>query len=161
MLRACRRCPRIVYTGWCKHIAPNLVSIQCLPHFLEIRPWNLARVFHESLPSRWRFFFFFFGRYDFSISVFVVKFGIFGSWDMSTILLSFCMESSLGVKYNLILALRSQIFECWRERFYTHALEYLQSARWEKNEDKNTCYGNAWPLYLVEGLRSVGASFRP
>ena len=39
------------------------------------------------------------------------------------------MESTLDVKYILTLALRSQIFEYWRETFYIHALEYLQSAR--------------------------------
>ena len=38
------------------------------------------------------------------------------------------MESTFGVNYDLVLALRSQIFEYWRETFYRHALEYLQSA---------------------------------
>ena len=50
------------------------------------------------------------------------------------------MESTLGVKYDVALALRSQIYEYLRETFCRHALEYLQSARSEKKE-KN--YGNA------------------
>ena len=47
------------------------------------------------------------------------------------------MESTLGVKYDLILALvRSQIFESSREMFYRHAMgEYLQSARSEKKKN--------------------------
>ena len=105
------------------------------------------------------FFFFFFGRYDFSISVFVVKFGIFGSWDMSTILLSFCMESSLGVKYNLILALRSQIFECCREAFYRHALECLQSASSEKKKEEWKTNGNAWPWFTLLKACRLGRLF--
>ena len=61
--------------------------------------------------------------------------------------LSFSMELNLGVKNDLILALRSQIFESLRETFCRHALEYLQSARLEKNMQKMlVSYGNAWPL---------------
>ena len=52
----------------------------------------------------------------------------------SNVLLSFNMESTLGVKYDLILALRSQIFESLRATFYRNALEYLQSARSEKKK---------------------------
>ena len=56
----------------------------------------------------------------------------------------FSIGSTLGVKYDLILALRSQIFEYLRETFFRQALVYLQSAR----SDKNKCfsYGNAWPV---------------
>ena len=35
------------------------------------------------------------------------------------------MGSTLGAKYDLILALRSQIFEYSRDLFYRYALEYL------------------------------------
>ena len=46
------------------------------------------------------------------------------------------MISTLGVKYDLIFALRSQIVDYLRETFYRFALEYLQSARSEKSEKK-------------------------
>ena len=39
------------------------------------------------------------------------------------------MGSTLGVKYDLIPALRSQMFEYLRETLYRHALEYLEPAR--------------------------------
>ena len=57
----------------------------------------------------------------------------------------FSIGSTLGVKYDLILALRSQIFEYLRETFYGHALEYLQSACSEKKKGKKKrfSYGNA------------------
>ena len=35
----------------------------------------------------------------------------------------------LGVKYDLIVVLRSQFFECLRETLYKHALEHLEAAR--------------------------------
>ena len=50
------------------------------------------------------------------------------------------MESTLGVKYDLILALRIHIFENLLETFYRHVLEYLQSARSEKKWEKNVFF---------------------
>ena len=38
-----------------------------------------------------------------------------------------------GVKFDLILVLRSQFFEYLRETLYKHALEHLEAARQEKN----------------------------
>ena len=38
----------------------------------------------------------------------------------------------LSVKFDIILALRSQFFECLRETLYKHALEQLEAARPEK-----------------------------
>ena len=46
------------------------------------------------------------------------------------------MRSVIDVKYDLILVLPSQIFEYSRVCFQRHALEYLQSARSEKKEEK-------------------------
>ena len=44
-------------------------------------------------------------------------------------LLHFSIGSTFGVKYDLILALGSQTFEKnWREIFFRHAVEYLESA---------------------------------
>ena len=40
--------------------------------------------------------------------------------------------SILGVKFDLILVLRSQFFELLRETLYKHALEHLEAARPEK-----------------------------
>ena len=60
------------------------------------------------------------------------------------------MESTVGVKHDLILGLRNQNFDYFCVKsFYRHLLEYLQSARSaKKNEKKTMCfsYGNAWPL---------------
>ena len=53
-----------------------------------------------------------------------------------TIIPSFSMGATLGVKYDVILVLRSQIFEYLRETFYRHAVEYLQSPRFEQREGK-------------------------
>ena len=39
---------------------------------------------------------------------------------------------SWGVKFDLILVLRSQFFEFLREKLYIHALEHLEAARPEK-----------------------------
>ena len=47
------------------------------------------------------------------------------------------MGSTLGVKYDLTLALRRQILEYLRETFYRHALEYLKPARAEKSGGKS------------------------
>ena len=57
-----------------------------------------------------------------------------------TIIPSFSMGATLGVKYDVILDLRSQIFEYLRETFYRHALEYLQSARPEKTNRKRKLF---------------------
>ena len=46
------------------------------------------------------------------------------------------MGPTLGVKYDLILALRSQIFERLREKFDGDAVGHLQSARSEKKKIK-------------------------
>ena len=46
------------------------------------------------------------------------------------------MGSTLGVKRDLTLALRSQTFEYLRENVHRDALEYLQSARLEKKKKK-------------------------
>ena len=66
----------------------------------------------------------------------------------------------MGVKHDLILSLRSQIFERLRETF-RHALEYLQLARSEKNE-KNARFLQKHLIIidLFEGLWSVGTRFR-
>ena len=70
------------------------------------------------------------------------------------------LGSTLGVKHDLILSLRSQIFERLRETF-RHALEYLQLARSEKNE-KNARFLQKHLIIidLFEGLWSVGTRFR-
>ena len=44
------------------------------------------------------------------------------------------MELTLGVKYGLMPALRSHVFEYLLETFDRHALEYPQSARSEKKK---------------------------
>ena len=64
------------------------------------------------------------------------------------------MESTLGVEYDLMLALRSQICEYLSETFYRHALEYLQSARSKKKKENIFTYGNAW--LLLTFLRICG-----
>ena len=50
-------------TGWFENIAPHLLRIQCPRRSCEIRPWTLAHVFYESLPTRFRMFFPFFYRH--------------------------------------------------------------------------------------------------
>ena len=72
------------------------------------------------------------------------------------------MESTLGVKYGLILALRSQIFEYLRIFFCRHALEVpeIGSFRGKKIEKKVFSYGNAWALLTF--LKTCGLfSFFP
>ena len=68
------------------------------------------------------------------------------------------MESTLGVKDDLMLALRSEIFEYLLEKNYRHALEYLQSGR----SDKKASFflGNALSLlaFWKPSLRSVGTN---
>ena len=46
------------------------------------------------------------------------------------------MGPTLGVNYDVILALRSQIFERLREKFDGDAVGYLQSARSGKKDNK-------------------------
>ena len=72
------------------------------------------------------------------------------------------MESALGVKYVLILALRSQIFEYLRETFYRHVLEYLQWVRPEKmkKKRKNPLGKRLTIIDVFEGLWSLGTRFR-
>ena len=55
------------------------------------------------------------------------------------------MGSIFGVNHDLILALRSQIFEYLRETFYGHALEYLQSACSEKKKGKKNVFPTETP----------------
>ena len=54
--------------------------------------------------------------------------GIVFTWT----LLGFRFYSISGVQFDLILILRSQLFECLRETLYKHALEHLEAARPEK-----------------------------
>ena len=75
------------------------------------------------------------------------------------------MGSTLGVKYDLILALRGQIFECLLETFYRYALEYLQSARSGKKRKADFffffCLLKILAItHLFERLWSVGTRFR-
>ena len=56
------------------------------------------------------------------------------------------MGSTLGVKSDLILALRSQIFEYLRERVHRDALEYLQLAGSEKMQKKRA-FPTETPVY--------------
>ena len=70
------------------------------------------------------------------------------------------MESTLGVKCDLMLALRSQIFEKSGTLFYRHALEYLQSARSENKRGKTQPRKRLAIVDLFEGLWSVGTRFR-
>ena len=64
--------------------------------------------------------------------------------------------------YDVILALRRQIFEYSRETFCRSALEYLQSARSEKKEKENAVFlrKRLTIFDLFEGLWSVGTRFR-
>ena len=69
------------------------------------------------------------------------------------------MESALGVKYVLILALRSQIFEYLRETSCRRALGYLEPARSETKKVKIIFFILRKRLAIVdriEGLWSVG-----
>ena len=56
------------------------------------------------------------------------------------VLLSFRVCLILGVKYDLILILRSQFFEYLRETLYKHAAEHLEAARPENK------MGNIFPF---------------
>ena len=79
-----------------------------------------------------------------------------------TIIPSFSMGATLGVKYDVILVLRSQIFEYLRETFYRHALEYLEPARSEKKKKEKKIFlrKHLTIADLFEGLWSVGTRFR-
>ena len=69
------------------------------------------------------------------------------------------MGSTLGDKYDFMLALRSQILEYLRETFDRHALESRITARSEKKGEKD-CYGNAWLLPVFLKARGwLGHSF--
>ena len=72
------------------------------------------------------------------------------------------VSSALGVKDDLILVLRGQIFEYLREKKYRHAFQYLQSARSEeKKREKKVFQRKRLAIVdLFEGLWSVGARFR-
>ena len=71
------------------------------------------------------------------------------------------MRSNLGVKYNLMLAPRRQIFEYLRDLFYKHALEYPQSARSEKKGKKTVFLRKSLTtIDLIASLWSVGILFR-
>ena len=72
------------------------------------------------------------------------------------------MGSTLGVKKcDLMLALRSQIFEQLREYFYRLALEYLEPARSEKKQKKGSLLRKRLTtIDLVEGMWPVG-TFSP
>ena len=73
------------------------------------------------------------------------------------------MGSILDDENDLILALRSQIFEYLRFFFYRHALEYLQSPRSEKKNDQNNAAFLRKRLTIIElfgVLWSVGTRFR-
>ena len=49
------------------------------------------------------------------------------------LILVYTRYSILGVKFDLILILRSQFFEYLRETLYKHALEHLEATGPEKN----------------------------
>ena len=71
----------------------------------------------------------------------------------------FSMGSTAGVKYDLILALRSQVFEyIYIYIFYRHAFEYLQPACSEKKREKNAVFlrKSLTIVDLFEGLWSAG-----
>ena len=71
------------------------------------------------------------------------------------------MGSTLGVKSDLILALRSQIFEYLRESVHRDALEYLQLAGSEKMQKKELFLRKRLSIIeLFEELRSVGTRVR-
>ena len=59
------------------------------------------------------------------------------------VILGFSVDSLLGVKYDLILVLRSQVFDYLRETLYEHALEHLEAARSEERGEEMFSYENA------------------
>ena len=46
---------------------------------------------------------------------------------LASLLLGFSIYSILGVKFDLLLVLRNQFFECLGETLYKNALEYLEA----------------------------------
>ena len=59
----------------------------------------------------------------------------------------------LSVKFDIILALRSQFFECLRETLYKHALEHVEAARPAKKGHYFSSYGKCLNIVdLFEGL---------
>ena len=70
------------------------------------------------------------------------------------------MESTLDVNDDLMLALRSQIFEKSGTLFYRHALEYLQSARSEKKEEEKILLKRLTIIDPFGGLWLMGKRFR-
>ena len=64
-------------------------------------------------------------------------------------LLGFSVYSILGVKFDLILVLRSRFVEYLRETLYKHALEHLEAARSEKQRFFFSSYGK---LLTIIGL---------
>ena len=68
-------------------------------------------------------------------------------------LLGFSVYSIMGVKYNLVLVLRSQFFEYLRETLYKHALEHLEAARSAKMFCFFSAHGKSPTIVdLFEGL---------
>ena len=61
-------------------------------------------------------------------------------------LLGFSVYSILGVKFDLILVLRSRFVEYLRETLYKHALEHLEAARSEKQRFFFLPTVNSWLL---------------
>ena len=69
------------------------------------------------------------------------------NYAFESLLLGFSVDSILGVKYDLVLVLRSQFFEYLRETLYKHALKHLEVAFPEKRMGKKGFpYGNTWLL---------------
>ena len=64
-------------------------------------------------------------------------------------LLGFSVYSILGVKFDLILVLRSRFVEYLRETLYKHALEHLEAARSEKKVARFSCYGKCLTIIDV------------
>ena len=62
------------------------------------------------------------------------------------LLLSFSIGSTLGDRYALVLALRSQIFEHVRKRFVGVPWGTWNWLRKKKRKKKGSSYGKAWPI---------------
>ena len=57
----------------------------------------------------------------------------------------FSVDSILGVKYDLILVVRSQFFEYMRETLHKYALKHLEAARLEKKSGKKVFFPTEAP----------------
>ena len=66
------------------------------------------------------------------------------------------MRSTLIVKYDFILALRSQIFEYLGETYYRHALESVEPARSEKKRKTHGVFSYGNILLLLTFLKVLG-----